>query len=87
MVTQDGISCWLLGKVVHLQDDHMQIEFEHSSPDYDMMVDRWSTKIAPAGQESTADVEWRRAIFLDKIDVVCDAHDGSDWMESTVFET
>ena len=85
MVYQERISCWLLGKVVQVKDDYLNIEFERSPDDYDTVLSRWSAKIAPAGSESASEDEWRRSTFIDKTDVECDSHDGKMWMEATVF--
>ena len=87
MVYQDRISCWLLGKVVKVQDDYLDIEFEKSPDDYDTVLSRWSAKLAPAGSESASEDEWRQSTFIGKTDVECDSHDGKMWMEATVFMT
>lgn len=52
LVKADKVTCWLLGKVTHMRGDMMHVEFEQSIPEYDLVIDRWSTKIAPAGQNS-----------------------------------
>jgi len=55
LIGYGNAKCWLLGKVMAVVGDKLQIEFQLSDPEYDKVVDRWSTKIAPAGKKSLAD--------------------------------
>ena len=59
LLSHDGESQWFLGVVTEMHGEIIQIKFEQTKPEYDTILDIWSTKIAPANQESKADSEWR----------------------------
>ena len=77
----------MLGTVTSLVGDLLQIEFTESLPEFDKNVDRWSKNIAPAGQKSTEDYEWRNQNLHDAKDYELDAWDGTKWYPSTILHT
>lgn len=49
----------MLGTVTSISGDLLEVEFTESLPEFDKKVDRWSKHIAPAGQKTSEDYEWR----------------------------
>ena len=77
----------MLGTVTNIFGDIFQVEFPDSLTDYDKNVDRWSTSIAPAGQKTTEDYEWRCQNLRDCVNYEVDAFDGNTWLMATIFNT
>ena len=77
----------MLGTVTQIVEDHIKVEFPDSPADYDKVVDRWSTNIAPAGQKTSEDLEWRNQKLQNCVNYEVDAFDGRSWLPATIFET
>lgn len=85
--TDTKITGWMLGTVTKIIGDIIEIKFTDSSVEYDKTVDRWSTNIAPAGQKTAEDYEWRNTELRGCVDYEVDAHDGNDWFKATILQT
>ena len=87
VTTETKMKGWMLGTVTKIIGDIFQIEFLDSSIEYDKNVDRWSTSIAPAGQKTAEDYEWRNTNLRGCVDYEIDAYDGTNWFAATIFQT
>jgi len=59
-VVRGKVSGWMHGVVTSVSADLLSIKFADSPPEYDKMIDRWSTRVAQAGMKTSEDYEWRR---------------------------
>ena len=85
VLTDTKIKGWMLGTVKEIFGDVIQVEFPDSLTEYDKNVDRWSTSIAPAGQKTAEDWEWRCQSLRKCVDYEVDAFDGNTWLVATIF--
>jgi hypothetical protein len=83
-VVRGKVSGWMSGVVTSISADLLSIKFVDSPPEYDKMIDRWSTRVAQAGKKTSADYEWRRKNLLGATDYLIDCYDGTDWLEATI---
>ena len=58
-----------------VKEDELTLEFDLTTPDYDGVINRWSTYIAKFESKTKADHEWRKSILSGAVNVEIDAHD------------
>ena len=52
-----------------------------------MQIDRWDINLAPFGEKTAENYQWRKENLTGAVDYVCDMHDMDQWWEGTIFKT
>ena len=72
---KSSITGWAQATVKEVKEDELTLEFDLTTPDYDGVINRWSTYIAKFESKTKNDHEWRKNILSNCKDVEIDAHD------------
>jgi len=78
---------WLQGTITADNGDILSIEFPEADPAYNMQIDRWDINLAPFGEKTAENYQWRKENLTGAVDYVCDMHDMDQWWEGTIFKT
>ena len=72
-----------------MSDTMLRIEFYNLPFHFDKWVNKKSTELAPAGEKTSEDHEWRRQILREGAGAVVDCCKGKGikWVVATILET
>ena len=78
-----------MGTVANMSDTMLRIEFYNLPFHFDKWINKKSAELAPAGEYTDRDHEWRRKMFRDGAGSVIDCCKGKGvrFVEATILET
>ena len=84
-----AIKGWIMGTVANVSDTMLRIEFYNLPFRFDKWISKKSDDLAPAGEKTQQDHDWRKRIFRDGNGTLVDCLKGKGvkFVEATILET